>query len=44
VVGLALIAVGRGSGKTALPFGTFLAMAVLLWFYLPSSLFAWVVP
>jgi leader peptidase (prepilin peptidase)/N-methyltransferase len=44
VVGLVLIAIGRGSGKTALPFGTFLAMAVLLWFYLPSSWFSWAIP
>ncbi len=39
VVGLLLIAFGKGSGKTALPFGTFLAMAVLVWLYLPP---AWV--
>ena len=26
-----------GSGKTALPFGTFLAVAVIFWLYLPSS-------
>lgn len=44
VVGLGLIAAGRGSGKTALPFGTFLAMAALLWLYLPSALFAWAIP
>ncbi len=34
IVGLGLIAAGRGSGKTALPFGTFLAAAALLWIYL----------
>jgi leader peptidase (prepilin peptidase)/N-methyltransferase len=39
VVGLVLIALGRGSGKTALPFGTFLAMAVLIWLYAPPSWF-----
>jgi len=37
LVGGFLIAVGRGSGKTALPFGTFLAIAVILWLYLPSG-------
>lgn len=37
LVGLALIASGRGSGKTALPFGTFLALAVILWLYAPDS-------
>jgi len=37
VVGGFLIAIGRGSGKTALPFGTFLAVAVIFWLYLPSS-------
>lgn len=37
LVGGLLIAIGRGSGKTALPFGTFLAVAVILWLYLPSS-------
>jgi leader peptidase (prepilin peptidase)/N-methyltransferase len=35
VVGGILIALGRGSGKTALPFGTFLAAAVILWLYSP---------
>ncbi len=35
--GLTLVATGRGSGKTALPFGTFLALAVLAWLYLPPS-------
>jgi leader peptidase (prepilin peptidase)/N-methyltransferase len=37
LVGGFLIAIGRGSGKTALPFGTFLAVAVILWLYMPSS-------
>jgi len=37
LVGGVLIAMGRGSGKTALPFGTFLAVAVVLWLYLPVS-------
>ncbi len=41
LVGLGLIAVGRGSGKTALPFGTFLALAVILWLYAPTSWLAW---
>ena len=36
-VGLALIVVGRGTGRTALPFGTFLAAAVILWLYLPAG-------
>lgn len=38
LVGIFLIVIGRGSGKTALPFGTFLAVAVVLWLYLPASL------
>jgi len=37
IVGGVLIATGRGSGQTALPFGTFLAVAVILWLYLPAS-------
>lgn len=37
LVGGALIVTGRGSGKTALPFGTFLAAAVILWLYLPDA-------
>jgi leader peptidase (prepilin peptidase)/N-methyltransferase len=41
LTGLALITVGRGSGKTALPFGTFLAAAVIVWLYLPSEWIAW---
>jgi len=40
-VGVGLILSGRGSGKTALPFGTFLALAAILWLYAPSSWFAW---
>lgn len=44
LVGLALIAAGRGSGRTALPFGTFLALAVLVWLYLPSGWTAWLLP
>ena len=41
VVGLGLIASGRGSSKTALPFGAFLALAVILWLYAPASWLAW---
>ena len=41
VVGLGLIASGRGSSKTALPFGAFLALAVILWLYAPASWIAW---
>ncbi len=37
VVGLGLIAAGRGGARTALPFGTFLSAAVLLWLYLPPA-------
>jgi leader peptidase (prepilin peptidase)/N-methyltransferase len=37
LVGLLLIATGRGSSRTALPFGSFLAAAVLLWLYLPAG-------
>jgi leader peptidase (prepilin peptidase)/N-methyltransferase len=37
LVGLALIVAGRGSGRTALPFGTFLALAAVVWLYLPSA-------
>jgi leader peptidase (prepilin peptidase)/N-methyltransferase len=37
LVGGALIVSGRGTRTTALPFGTFLAAAVLLWLYLPEA-------
>lgn len=37
LVGLALIVAGRGSAKTALPFGTFLALGVVLWMLLPAE-------
>ncbi len=40
LVGVALIVTGRGSSKTALPFGTFLALAVILWLYAPESVLA----
>ncbi len=35
-VGIGLWATGRGNGKTALPFGTFLAAAVVVWLLLPA--------
>jgi leader peptidase (prepilin peptidase)/N-methyltransferase len=41
LVGGILIALGRGSGKTALPFGTFLALAVVVWLYVPESWRLW---
>jgi len=37
VVGGLLVVVGRGTMKTALPFGTFLAAAAVVWLYLPSA-------
>jgi leader peptidase (prepilin peptidase)/N-methyltransferase len=37
LVGVGLIVAGRGSAKTALPFGTFLALAVIVWLYLPEA-------
>ena len=37
LVGLGLIVAGRGSGRTALPFGTFLALAVIVWLYVPEG-------
>ena len=36
-IGIGLIIAGRGSSKTALPFGTFLALAVLVWMFAPPS-------
>lgn len=42
LVGLGLVATGRGSGRTPLPFGTFLAVAVLVWLYLPPAWRFWV--
>ncbi len=41
LVGLALVAAGRGTARTALPFGTFLGMGVLVWLYGPSWLWSW---
>lgn len=41
LVGVALIAMGRGSSKTPLPFGTFLAIAVLVWLYAPTAWIGW---
>lgn len=41
VVGLALIAAGRGTSKTALPFGTFLAPAGVLVLFHGASLIGW---
>ncbi len=40
-VGLGLMIAGRGSAKTALPFGTFLAIAALLYLFLPVSWRFW---
>jgi leader peptidase (prepilin peptidase)/N-methyltransferase len=37
LVGGLLMAVGRGTMKTALPFGTFLAVAAVVWLYLPDA-------
>lgn len=37
LLGIGLVLAGRGSGQTALPFGTFLAAATLLWLYLPAA-------
>lgn len=39
--GVVLMATGRGSAKTALPFGTFLALAVLIRLYTPESWISW---
>lgn len=41
LVGLGLILAGRGTGKTELPFGTFLAAAAIVWVYAPPLWFAW---
>ncbi len=41
-VGIVLMAAGRGSRETELPFGTFLAAAALAWLYLPPSWLAWI--
>ncbi len=42
LVGVGLVAAGRGSGRTPLPFGTFLAIAALVWLYLPAAWRLWV--
>ncbi len=42
LTGIALIAAGRGSRETELPFGTFLAAAALFWLYAPPSWLAWI--
>lgn len=41
IVGLAMMVMGRGTAKTALPFGTFLALAALLFLYLPPAWRLW---
>lgn len=41
IVGAGLMVAGRGTTKTALPFGTFLAAAVLLYLYLPTAWRLW---
>lgn len=41
LVGLGLVAAGRGSGRTPLPFGTFLSIAALVWLYLPAAWRFW---
>jgi leader peptidase (prepilin peptidase)/N-methyltransferase len=41
ILGGVLILVGRGTGKTALPFGTFLAVAVLVILYIPEAWLGW---
>jgi leader peptidase (prepilin peptidase)/N-methyltransferase len=40
LVGVGMIIARKGSTKTALPFGTFLALAVILWLYAPESVLA----
>jgi leader peptidase (prepilin peptidase)/N-methyltransferase len=44
IVGIALIVAGRGSSKTALPFGTFLGIATIIWIYLPPAWRLWGTP
>ena len=41
LVGVGLMVMGRGTAKTALPFGTFLAIAALLFLFLPPSWRLW---
>ncbi len=41
LVGLALMVLGRGTAKTALPFGTFLSLAALLYLFLPPAWRLW---
>ncbi len=41
LVGLALMVMGRGTAKTALPFGTFLALAALVYLFLPPAWRLW---
>lgn len=41
LVGLALMVSGKGTAKTALPFGTFLAGAALLYLFLPTAWRLW---
>lgn len=44
LVGVTMIVAGRGTARTALPFGTFLALAVILWLYIPSGWTSFVLP
>lgn len=41
LVGLVLMLLGRGTAKTALPFGTFLALAAVVFLFLPSAWRVW---
>ncbi len=41
LVGVGLMVMGRGTAKTALPFGTFLAIAALLFLFLPPAWRLW---
>ncbi|MCD4749394.1 MAG: A24 family peptidase [Thermoanaerobaculales bacterium] len=41
IVGAGLMISGRGTSKTALPFGTFLAFAALIYLYLPPAWRLW---